>query len=101
MYRSKFFKACRTAKHSFSTVKNLSIVATISLKNMQLDALTPIHFVELEQRHNRTENSQPSKRMEHSNLVTAKRVNLSMPFEGHRMQQAQRRSSEIYQACSF
>ena len=84
----------------FQQLKNVSLVETISLKNMQLDALAPIDFVMSVQRHNRTENSQPSKWMEHSNLVAAKLVNLSMRFEGHRMQQAQYRSFEIYQ-CFF
>ena len=78
-------------------------MATNSLQNMQLDALDPIHFVESVQRHNRTENSQPSKWMEFLKLVAAKRKILSMPFKGHRMQQTQHRSYEIYQAffCDF
>ena len=101
MYRSKFIKASKTFRHFFQQLRNLTLVATLSLQNMQLDDLSPIDFVESVQRHNRTENSQPSKRMEHSNWVAAKWVNLSMPFEGHRMQQAQYRSFKIYQACFF
>ena len=101
MYRSKFFKASKTPKHSLSTVEKCVSRGNFFLQNMPLGSLDPINILELVRRHIRTENSPPSKTTEHSILVAATMVNLSKPFEGHLLEQAQQHSSQICLVCSF
>ena len=101
MYRSKFFKASRNARHSFSTVEKCVSRANNIFAKYAIGCCRPNSFCWVGTAPQRIENSQPSKWMAHSNSVAAKWVNLSKPFEGHRMQQAQHRSFEIYQTYSF
>ena len=104
MCRSKFFKATRTARHSFSAVEKFVSLCNNFFAKYAIGCSRPNSICWVSAAPQQNCEKSPFKEMEHSDLVAAKWINLSMPFEGHQMHQAQQLSFEIYQVyviCKF